>query len=138
MLEIRRLEAADLPQVAALQAASPEAAQWNPPDYFAFETWVACDGESVAGFIALRETAPGESEVLNLAVHPASRRRGIARALLARALAGRSGDVYLEVRESNAAAIAFYASSGFVTAGRRPKYYQNPPETGIVMKVQKW
>jgi [ribosomal protein S18]-alanine N-acetyltransferase len=138
MADIRRMTREDLPLVAAIQAASPEAAQWSPPDYLGFETWVAVAEGAVAGFLSLRETAPDESEILNLAVQPSFRRRGLARQLLARALSGRSGEVYLEVRESNADARSFYSSAGFSPAGKRPNYYKSPTETAIVMKLQKW
>jgi len=46
--------------------------------------------------------------------------------------------VYLEVRESNGAALRLYESMGFRRAGVRPKYYERPKEAGIVMKRQKW
>jgi ribosomal-protein-alanine N-acetyltransferase len=88
------------------------------------------------GYILCRAVA-GEGEVLNLAVDPAHRRRGLARALLEAALArfraGRVGRVYLEVRESNAAAIALYRSAGFLVQGRRERYYHRPEEAALVL-----
>ena len=47
------------------------------------------------------------------------------------------GAIHLEVRESNQAAIALYRKAGFYVSGRRPAYYQNPTEAGIVMTAQK-
>jgi ribosomal-protein-alanine N-acetyltransferase len=71
---------------------------------------------------------------LNLAVAREHRRRGVARSLLGAWLAGISGDVFLEVRESNEGAREFYKSFGFQQVSTRSKYYQNPSEAAIVMK----
>jgi ribosomal-protein-alanine N-acetyltransferase len=78
-----------------------------------------------------------ESEILNVAVRPEVRRRGIARRLMARALE-RLADagvrhVFLEVRESNAAARAFYDRQGFRPVGRRRGYYRQPREDALVL-----
>ena len=95
-------------------------------------------GDGIHGFLVMR-TAADESEILNLAVEPERRRQGIASALLAAALgasrAAGAKSVYLEVRESNAVAIAFYSRNGFEPAGRRARYYQNPPEAAVVMSL---
>jgi [ribosomal protein S18]-alanine N-acetyltransferase len=78
----------------------------------------------------------GEMHLLNLAIHPAHRRRGIARALLTAALTqGRSQNVFvvwLEVRPSNAAALALYHSFGFKEVGRRPRYYHDNGEDALI------
>lgn len=134
MLEIRRLREGDCARIAEIQAASPEASQWKASDYLNFETWVAEQDGDAAGFLAVRETAPGEAEVLNMAVDHLWRRRGVARAMLTRVLEPRFREVYLEVRESNSAAIQLYESVGFRRAGIRPAYYKLPNEAGIVMK----
>jgi len=88
----------------------------------------------VAGFLVMREVAPGEREILNLAVDPAERRTGIARGLVGDALARAKGAWFLEVRASNSAAIQLYESAGFKRAGRRPDYYREPAEDAIVMR----
>lgn len=137
-MEIRLLRETDSGRIAEIQASSPEASQWNSSDYLGFETWVAEQDGDVIGFLSLRETGGGEAEVLNMAVDPGSRRLGVARSLLNRALEGRFQEVYLEVRESNGAALRLYESMGFRRAGVRPKYYERPKEAGIVMKRQKW
>ncbi|MCA3747538.1 MAG: ribosomal protein S18-alanine N-acetyltransferase [Rubrobacter sp.] len=78
----------------------------------------------VRGQIGARRAAD-ELHVTTLAVHPRIRRRGYGRALLQAAISEESGirRVMLEVRPSNAAARAFYASLGFRSTGRRPRYY---------------
>ena len=75
----------DLPAIAEIQAACPEASQWNPSDYFNYNCWVA-ERDRLCGFVVTRQTAPGENEVLNLAVAPDCRRGGVGRALLDAAL----------------------------------------------------
>ena len=78
--------------------------------------WVAEEEGEVVGTAAAR-TVADEVEVLNLGVDPSWRRRGVGRSLMRAALdeAGQAGAsrVFLEVRESNAGARAFYAALGF-------------------------
>jgi ribosomal-protein-alanine N-acetyltransferase len=82
-----------------------------------------------AGGMLLARAAGGEAEILTLAVAPAARRRGIARALLAaamrRAAASGAAALFLEVAASNGAARALYETTGFVRVGRRARYYPN-------------
>ena len=79
-----------------------------------------------------------ESEIANLAVSDDARRAGIGARLLDHALAAaverRAAVVFLEVRESNGAARALYASRGFEVAGRRAKYYRKPVEDALVLR----
>lgn len=92
---------------------------------------------AVCGYGVLMRAAD-EGEVLNLAVAGGSRGRGIGSALLRNLLesAKREGvrQVYLEVRESNAAALALYAAHGFAVAGRRRAYYQRPVEDALILQ----
>ena len=94
------------------------------------------DGE-VAGYIG-SQTVPDESDMMNVAVHPACRRRGIAEALvnaLCKALKERgSVSLTLEVRASNDPAKALYDKLGFEPVGRRPNYYRNPKEDALILK----
>ena len=81
-----------------------------------------------------------ESELANLAVVPAMRGRRIGAALLDRAMAdARSAGcrvMHLEVRESNAAARALYGSRGFALVGRRKRYYRQPVEDALILRVR--
>jgi len=90
----------------------------------------------MAGLLAAT-LAAGEAEVQNLAVAPEKQRRGVASTLLAAALervvAAGAKSVWLEVRESNQEAIAFYERHGFRRAGRRPGYYSSPPEDALIL-----
>lgn len=80
--------------------------------------------------------AADEVEILNLAVLPAMRRRGIARTLLLSALqaASKMGmqKAWLEVRATNAPAISLYESCRFCRAGIRPRYYPDTGEDALV------
>jgi len=80
-----------------------------------------------------------EGEIGNLAVASEARRHGIGARLLDGAIATvRRSDVdtlYLEVRDSNAAARALYASRGFVEVGRRREYYRRPKEDALVLRL---
>ena len=69
----------------------------------------------------------------NLAVAPAFRRQGVAVLLLDAALDGVEADIDLEVRASNAGAIALYRKYGFQECGIRKAYYENPEEDAILM-----
>jgi len=125
---IRAARPEDLPAIAALQRSSPEAAPWDPAGY---EILVAELDSRVVGFLVSRTITDGEREILNLAVAPQYRRRGIARSLVLPVLCG---TVFLEVRESNSAALALYNSLGFQELTRRRGYYTDPPEGAIVLK----
>ncbi len=81
-----------------------------------------------------------EGEIGNLAVVDAARRRGVGAQLLdgaiAAVLAAEVDSLYLEVRDSNEAARALYASRGFVEVGRRRDYYRRPKEDALVLKLE--
>jgi [ribosomal protein S18]-alanine N-acetyltransferase len=82
--------------------------------------------------------AGDESELLNLAVREDARRRGVASALLERAVSDArgwgAGAVFLEVRDSNLAGRELYASAGFQQIGRRPGYYKRPSEDALILR----
>jgi ribosomal-protein-alanine N-acetyltransferase len=98
---------------------------------------------AVAGFAVaclLVGTAPLEAELETIAVAANFQRRGVARQLF-QALAGelrsaKATAVILEVRTSNTAAQALYRSLGFVEAGRRPRYYADPVEDAVLMRLR--
>ena len=73
--------------------------------------------------------------LMNIAVDPSLRRRGIARALLEQMIerAGTDCEYTLEVRTSNAPAIALYERFGFRCAGTRPRYYRDNGEDAVIM-----
>ncbi len=95
---------------------------------------IASVGRGAVGVAAYRQVCPGEAELLFIETKPNWRRRGVASALLRDLLRRCPGDVFLEVRESNHAALALYGSIGFREEGVRRKYYSDPVESAIVMK----
>jgi ribosomal-protein-alanine N-acetyltransferase len=97
----------------------------------------AAEGGTVAGYVCASQGF-GEAEILVLGVDPAFRRRGLARALLQAltgALKARGCDtVFLEVRRSNAAAVALYLSAGFREIGMRKGYYADSGEDALLLR----
>lgn len=90
---------------------------------------------AVAGYVGFLGVLD-ELEITNVATHPDYRRRGVGRALVAALLdyarANGFRRVTLEVRVSNAPAIALYKSLGFTPCGTRKNFYSNPREDGII------
>ena len=128
----------DLPAISEIQESAPQASQWNPRDYLAYECRVAERDNSVLGFLVTRPVAEREWEILNLAVAPGVRRQGVGRQLLNDVLARHAGEFFLEVRESNQAARRFYSLLGFKMIAKRLQYYSDPPDSAIVMKLYSW
>ena len=142
----RPMREADLASVAALEA-QIHAAPWTIGNFRdALAAGYAArvgerDGRIVAyGVLML---GPGEAQILNLSVVPEARRQGIGRELLryfvddARWL--HAGQIFLEVRASNVAAIALYETEGFTPVARRLGYYPGvgvdaPREDALVMR----
>jgi [ribosomal protein S18]-alanine N-acetyltransferase len=141
-VKVRRMELRDIPQVLAIQVASPAAANWEPAAYESlsagqFQVHVADHGtEGVCGFVVAR-CAGGELEILNIAVAATRRRKGIGTALLGEAFLGAKAEsattAFLEVRASNSGAAEFYARHGFQITGRRRNYYRSPTEDALLL-----
>ena len=100
---------------------------------------VATEGDTVAGYIG-SQTVMDETDMMNVAVHPGFRRRGIAGALVNGLVddlkTKGSHCLTLEVRASNAPAIALYEKLGFSEIGRRKKYYRNPREDALILRKE--
>ena len=100
---------------------------------------VALEGDAVAGYIG-SQTVMEETDMMNVAVHPDFRRKGIAESLvntLVDVLKDRgSRSLTLEVRASNEPAQKLYEKLGFVLVGRRPKYYRNPREDALILRKE--
>ena len=142
---IRAFLPADAAAVTDILRESPEASQWTEWGFKELLGWrgvlalVSEDDRKVIGFIIGRQVG-GEAEILNPAVILTKRRKGEGGGLLKAALEEfRSrgvSRVFLEVRESNEAAIAFYEKHGFSRTGRRAGYYRDPDEAAIVMEMK--
>jgi ribosomal-protein-alanine N-acetyltransferase len=94
----------------------------------------AVDGPRLAGYLICARYAEAY-HLMNIAVDPDLRRRGIARSLIDSMIerAGVDANFTLEVRVSNAPAIALYESYGFRSVGTRRRYYQDTGEDAIIM-----
>ena len=140
-MKIERIKREHLRGLAALEALCFDA-PWSEQ---ALELLV---GDTALGFTCLDEsgtpiayvgmvTVLDEGQITNVATHPDHRRQGLADkllvALLAEARSRLITTLTLEVRESNAAAIALYRKHGFSAVGRRNHFYKNPREHALVM-----
>jgi ribosomal-protein-alanine N-acetyltransferase len=147
-MNIRPMIEADLDAVQTIAAALPTAPQWSRPAYAAALDAAAtprriaivaeADG-SVAGF-AVACLIAGEGEIETIAVAAGAQRQGIGVLLLGvllQELAARGASTaILEVRQSNRAAAGLYARAGFREAGRRPRYYRDPAEDAVLMRLE--
>ena len=95
------------------------------------------DGQAV-GYAGC-QTVLDEGYITNVAVSPGARRQGVGRALIAALVAQARAQglafVTLEVRASNAPAIALYEGAGFVRAGVRKNFYTAPAEDAVLMTL---
>lgn len=100
---------------------------------------VAYEQDELLGYVGIYCTLD-EGEITNVAVAPAARRRGIARALLTelkQQLACRNvARIVLEVRVSNEPAIRLYEKLGFSMLGVRKNFYEKPTEDAYIMVCQ--
>ena len=142
---------AHLSRVLDLVALCSDAPNW-PAD--AWASFVQPDDEGLAvrrrlfasrgsestfsGLIAVAVTE-ATSELELLLVHPGMRRRGIGRVLteywLQWSKAVGASEAVLEVRPSNVGAQALYRALGFMSEGHRPRYYKNPVEDALLMRL---
>jgi ribosomal-protein-alanine N-acetyltransferase len=141
---IERMNAAHVPQIAELEKLCFS----DPWSEKSIETELSCrlsvwlvalEEDKVVGYVG-SQTVIDESDMMNIAVHPDFRRRGIAEALVAEleaALRQRgSHALTLEVRDSNAPAIALYEKLGFAQVGLRKNYYRNPKEDARILRKE--
>jgi ribosomal-protein-alanine N-acetyltransferase len=144
MIRFVEMNATHVPQVAALEKlcfADP----WSEKSVASelendLALWlVAVDGDTVVGYIG-SQTVCGETDMMNVAVHPDHRRRGIAAILIEQLILElkNRGSICLtlEVRASNDGAIALYDKLGFRQVGRRPNYYRNPKEDALILRKE--
>ena len=106
-----------------------------------YPAWVMQHEGRIIGYF-LMSIAADEAHVLNICIDPNFQGQGLGRQLLralVRVARGRKAErVFLEVRPSNAGAIALYHSEGFNEIGRRPRYYpaRDGREDALVMAIE--
>ena len=141
---IRTMQKGDVAAVAALEAqifpmpwSAAGFADTLPREDIIF--LVAYEQDELLGYVGIYCTLD-EGEITNVAVPPAARRRGIARALLTelkQQLACRNvARIVLEVRVSNEPAIRLYEQMGFSVLGVRKNFYEKPTEDAYIMACQ--
>jgi [ribosomal protein S18]-alanine N-acetyltransferase len=138
-VEIRRLTYADLPQVVAIErrafttpwSLAMFVLELSKPSGICLAAVVETE---LAGYIVCSRYDT-VWHVMNVAVDPDRRRRGIATALITALLdsIGDDAQVTLEVRRSNTGALALYERFGFRSAGVRPRYYADNGEDAVIM-----
>ena len=100
---------------------------------------VAAEADTVVGYVG-SQSVMDEADMMNIAVHPEHRRRGIAQELVHRLVAAllekKVRCLTLEVRASNEPAKALYHGLGFEQIGRRPNYYRNPREDALILRKE--
>lgn len=106
----------------------------------ALSLWfVAIENDVVVGYVG-SQTVLGETDMMNIAVHPDYRKKGIGTGLiltLIHELKQRgSHSLMLEVRVSNEPAISVYKKLGFAEVGRRNNYYRNPKEDALILRKE--
>ena len=100
---------------------------------------VALEEDTVIGYVG-SQTVLGWTDMMNVAVHPDYRRRGVGKAIieeLIRLLKEQGSEcLTLEVRASNESAKALYFGLDFVEVGRRKNYYHNPKEDALILRKE--
>lgn len=141
---IRKMKLEDVPQVAAIERLC-FSAPWNENMIISscesrLSCWLIAEIDGcVAGYVG-SEAVLDSADMMNIAVAPEYRKRGIAEALI-KALVEhlQQRDIQfllLEVRVSNAPAIALYNKLCFEQVGRRPRYYTNPREDALILRKE--
>ena len=144
MIQLHRMAEAHVSQIAELEklcfsapwSRNSVASELNNP----LSLWlVATDADTVAGYIG-SQSVMGEADMMNVAVHPDYRRKGIGKQLVEALVASlKDNGVYsltLEVRASNEPAISLYDQLGFTQVGRRPNYYRDPREDALILRKE--
>lgn len=141
---IDRMVEDDIPEVHAIETASftmpwSEALFLDEVRNPLSRPMVARQSGRVAGYLCASQVMD-EGHILDLATHPAQRRQGIGRRLLAETLAhlGQQGcrAVFLEVRASHAGVVDFYERAGFRVIQIRKCYYVSPPDDAAIMELR--
>lgn len=141
---IRLMEEKDIPAIAALEK-QIFSAPWSENSIrSSFESrlssWFVAEEQGVVVGYVGSEAVLDSADMMNIAVDPEYRRKGIAQklteALMDHLKTKGIQFLMLEVRVSNLSAIALYEKLGFTVAGRRPRYYTNPREDAYVMRKE--
>lgn len=141
---LRDMRREDLTEVGAIEAAS-FASPWSAASFLSeiedTAAWAQVaigDDARVVGYMLARLFVEAW-HILDIAVAPDRRQRGVARLLMSEFLnsaAPLGMEFTLEVRTGNIAAMALYADLGFRVVGRRRGYYTDTGEDALLMTLQ--
>jgi len=148
---IRPATAADLDAVVAIERVAFTDPPWSRDSFAAllgdpYVLFLVATASSptpvgpapVIGYV-VTSTVADEADLANVAVAADRRRQGIGRRLVDAAIDGARAagarTMYLEVRESNLAAVQLYHARGFVPVGRRRRYYRQPVEDALILQL---
>ncbi|MDO9141162.1 MAG: ribosomal protein S18-alanine N-acetyltransferase [Methylobacter sp.] len=144
LMRLRKMRSSDLPGVLAIERANYQF-PWGEDifkDCFKanYSCWVCEESDNILGYCILA-MAVGEAHVLNICVAPAEQGQGIGRKMMENLIEmsrGRAETLFLEVRPSNAVAIALYEDMGFNEIGIRKGYYpaKNGREDAIMLALE--
>lgn len=143
LMRLRQMTLADLPVVLTIEQQNYEF-PWEE-DIFTdcfkagYGCWVCEEQNKILGYCLL-SMAVGEAHILNISVHPEEQKQGVGRKMMEYLIdvaRGRAETVFLEVRPSNAIAIALYEKLGFNEIGIRKGYYPatNGREDAIMLAL---
>ena len=136
-MQVRNAAFTDVPAVLALEKTVFSDA-WREEDLLShlnsahLRFLVSEEEGEIRGYL-LGSLIPPEGEIYRVAAHPAYRRQGVGEALCT-AFLSLCGEVYLEVRRSNASARALYEKLGFTLTGERKNYYKDPIEDACLYR----
>ncbi|WP_028575204.1 ribosomal protein S18-alanine N-acetyltransferase [Desulfonatronovibrio hydrogenovorans] len=108
-------------------------------DHQGFKVLGIFRGQNLTAYLSLVMVGD-EAEILNLAVSPQSRRKGLGKKLVSEAIQACSlqgiGQIFLEVRPSNGPALGLYTGLGFRVVGRRKAYYPDNHEDALILGLE--
>ena len=141
---IRSMKMEDVPQIACLETicfSDP----WSEKSIASelanpLSCWMVAEEQGrVAGYVGSQSVLDA-ADMMNIAVAPDFRRQGIGKQLIVALMEQLQRRnviaLFLEVRVSNAPAIALYEKLGFEQVGRRPRYYHNPREDALILRKE--
>lgn len=145
---VRAAVAGDVAGVIVLERATAEAPHWGEAEYVAAmdggggyvrRCLLVAEADGVVIGFAVGKVAEEAAELESVAVDLRMRRGGVGRALCAAVIAWsreeRAEVVELEVRAASAGAIGLYRGLGFVAVGRRSRYYSEPVDDAVLMRL---
>ena len=148
-MKIRQFEREDLHALLTIQNKTPQAAHWTDADYLHMASApggliLVAEMETmtppkILGFAAFQRLVD-EAELRNIAVDLDHQQQGVGKALLEDArgklLQAGTKRLFLEVRQSNPAALRLYYSVGFQLHSTRREYYREPTEDANVLCLE--